>query len=178
MKNNIYKKNYISILEKANLFRFKAIESAIQIEAILSENLIDFLSNESTRESIEKHLFSDAVTFDRKLILFNSFNKRHLFKPTAENTTINNDLIYIQKLRNYMAHSVLNTTDEAIMSYNEKEISFISFTEKGKKEVTVQFYEKTDNPDKLIFSYNVLVDKYNRASDNLASIQHWLKSKE
>lgn len=178
MKSDIYKKNYNSIVEKANLFRFRAIESAIQIEAILSENLIDFLSNESTRKSIEKHLFSDAVTFDRKVILFNSFNKLHLFKPTAENTTLNNDLIYIQKLRNYMAHSVLNTTEEAVMAYNEREISFISFTEKGKKEVIVQFYEKTDNPEKLIFSYNVLVDKYNRASDNLTSIQHWLKSME
>ncbi len=173
----INNENYLEIMERAKNFRFIAIDTAITIESIISGILIKFLSTDSTKETLEKHLFSDVLTFEKKVVLFSSFNKKKLFKPTIYDKNLNNNLAYIKVLRNLMAHSVLHTDKNTINNFNKKEIKFISFTEKNNKEIIVKFYETNDEPEKLIFSHNVLVKKCNDTLDSLFAILNWLEEK-
>ena len=175
--NDINSQNYLAMMEKAKDFRFTAIDSAITIESLISAILIEFLGTESTRETLEKHLFSDVLTFEKKIVLFSSLNKRKLFEPTIENKDLNNNLAYIKLLRNLMAHSALHTDKEVINNFNNREMKFISFTEKNNKEIIVKFYEMTDEPEKLIFSYNVLVKRFNETFEALDSILKWVVNK-
>ena len=175
---NINNENYLEMVQRAKDFRFMAIDSAITIESIISTILIKFLSTDSTKETLEKHLFSDVLTFEKKVILFSSFNKKKLFEPTIYDKNLNNNLAYIKVLRNLMAHSALHTDRNVINNFNKKEIKFISFTEKNNKEIIVKFYEMSDDPEKLIFSHNVLVKKCNDTIDSLFSILNWLEKKK
>lgn len=174
---DINSQNYLAMIEKAKDFRFIAIDRAITIESIISAILIEFLSTDTTKETLEKHLFSDVLTFEKKIVLFSSFNKKKLFEPTIENKDLNNNLTYIKLLRNLMAHSLLHTDKNVINNFNHREMKFISHTEKNNKEIIVKFYEKTDEPEKLIFSYNVLVRKCNETLNALSSILEWIENK-
>lgn len=175
---DINNENYLEMIERAKDFRFIAIDSAITIESIISAILIKFLSTNSTRETLEKHLFSDVLTFEKKVVLFSSFNKKKLFEPTINDKNLNNNLAYIKLLRNLMAHSELHTDKNAINNFNQKEMKFISFTEKNNKEIIVKFYETSDEPEKLIFSHNVLVKKCNDTFNSLFAILNWLEEKK
>lgn len=62
----INSKNYLVMMERAKDFRFVSIDSAITIESMISSILIKFISTESTKETLEKHLFSDVLTFEKK----------------------------------------------------------------------------------------------------------------
>jgi hypothetical protein len=175
---NIDSEKYISLIEKAKEYRFLAIEAAIDIETIISDILINFIGNEETKDVLGKYLFSDAITFERKVILFNSLNKKKLFQNINENKTLNGDIDYIKNLRNLMAHSKLDTQKETINTSNGIDVKFISFTEKNNKEITVKFNnEMSDEPEKLIFCYNVLIKKYNDTTDALISVQKWISEK-
>lgn len=173
----ISSQNYLAMMEKAKDFRFVAIDSAITIESLISTILIEFLGTVSTKETLQKHLFSDVLTFEKKIVLFSSLNKKKLFEPTIEDKNLNNNLTYIKLLRNLMAHSVLHTDKDAINNFNQREMKFISFTEKNNKEIKVKFYEMNDEPEKLIFSHNVLVKKCNETFEALSSILEWIENK-
>lgn len=176
--NEINSENYLILVERAKDFRFIAIDSAITIESMISAILIKFISTDSTKETLEKHLFSDVLTFEKKIILFSSFNKKKLFYPTIEDKNLNSNLDYIKILRNLMAHSVLHTGENIINNFNKKEMKFISFTEKNNKEIIVKFYEPNDEPEKLIFSHNVLIKKCNETFKSLSSILEWMEEKK
>jgi hypothetical protein len=174
----INSQNYLAMMERAKDFRFMAIDSAITIESLISSILIEFLGTESTKETLQKHLFSDVLTFEKKIVLFSSLNKKKLFEPTIENKNLNNDLAYIKLLRNLMAHSALHTDKDQINNFNQREMKFISFTEKNNKEIKVKFYEMTDEPEKLIFSHNVLAKKCNATFEALGLILKWVEDKK
>ena len=175
---DINNENYLEMRERAKDFRFIAIDSAITIESLISAILIKFLSTNNTRETLEKHLFSDVLTFEKKVVLFSSFNKKKLFEPTINDKELNNNLAYIKVLRNLMAHSELHTDKDVINNFNKKELKFISFTEKSNKEIIVKFYEMSDEPEKLIFSHNVLIKKCNDTLNSLFAILNWLEEKK
>lgn len=174
----INSENYLVMMERAKDFRFVAIESAITIESMISSILIKFISTESTKETLEKHLFSDVLTFEKKIVLFSSLNKKKLFEPTIDDKNLNSNLAYIKVLRNLMAHSALHTDKNVINNFNQKEMKFISFTEKNNKEIIVKFYEMNDEPEKLIFSHSVLVKKCNETFESLSSILAWMEEKK
>ena len=79
--------NYLAMMERAKDFRFVAIDSAITIESLISTILTEFLGTVSTKETLQKHLFSDVLTFEKKIVLFSSLNKKRLFEPTIEDKT-------------------------------------------------------------------------------------------
>jgi hypothetical protein len=167
MSENINPHNYIAIQEQATQFRFRAIEAAVQFEMCISEILINLLSTEQTEEIIRKSLFSDATTFDRKVTLFNAFFKKGLFPSISKDSFIPSDLDYIKNLRNHMAHSSIKTSEEDINEHNGREVKFISFKERGDKHIIFKLYDMEDSPEKGIYSYNAMVNRYNRTSDSL-----------
>ncbi len=178
MKEELNSQNYLAIVEKAKEFRFRAIEAAVQFEMFISEILIDFLGTEDIKEILRKSLFSDATTFDRKVILFNAFFKKGLFPTIANDKFIPADLDYMKNLRNFMAHSSLKTTKEAINEHDGREIQFVSFKERGDKEITFRLYDMEDNPEERIFSYNAMTVRYNRTSNSLMNYVNEIQSKK
>lgn len=158
----------------AKQFRFDVIDSAITIEAAISQILIDTLATEKTRKSIDKYLFSDTLTFDKKITLFNSFLKDKVFDQIELSKTLSGDLVYIKNLRNLMAHSILDTSVEFMDIYNNTHVKFKSYTDKGIKDIIVMFYDKTDNAEQNIYSHHVLTQKINDSIDSLDRIQEGL----
>ena len=96
-----------------NRFRCQIIDSAVISETLISEILTELISTTKTRNPIKKHLFTNRLTFEIKIDLFNSLNKNKAFEPHMSDTSINKDLVYIRKLRNLMAHSRIDTSDES-----------------------------------------------------------------
>uniref|UniRef100_UPI00404B2D89 hypothetical protein n=1 Tax=Flavobacterium sp. TaxID=239 RepID=UPI00404B2D89 len=147
--------------------RSRSIDAAISVENIISEILIRLFGTEKTKTSIEKYLFSDSLTFDAKIKLFNSLKKNNVFDELINDKFISDDLSYLQKVRNYMAHSSQLINSEILNSYNQKEVHFVSFTEKGTKEIVFYFFNKEDNHQELNFSLNVLFLRRNRTIETL-----------
>lgn len=170
--------NFDFMERHSELIRSKAINGAVIIESMISEILINFIGTDQTREIISKNLFSDVLTFDQKIILFNSLNKKKLFKPSVENKTLNSDLVYVKALRNYMAHSILFNDDNEVRRDNKKELFFVAFTQReNDKKIQVNLYSNEYNLEKNIFSYHFLIEVFNRATDELLEILEWTKSR-
>lgn len=170
--------NYQFMEQHAELIRSKAINGAVILESIISEILTNFIGTSETKEILSKNLFSDVLTFDQKINLFNSLNKAKIFEPIVENKTINSDLVYVKAFRNYMAHSILLNGEEEVRRLDKKEIYFIAFTQREKnKKIQVNLYSKDYNLEKNIFSYNFLVEIFNRTTNDLISVLNWIKNK-
>lgn len=165
-----YKQPIERITEAAKKIRFDIIDSAISIETSISQILIDTLATEKTRKSIDKYLFSETLTFDNKVTLFNSFVKDKVFDKEKINKTLGGDLEYIKKLRNLMAHSMLDTSVEFMDIYNDTYIRFKSFTQKGIIDITVNFHDTTENINENTYSHKVLIEKINKSIDTLDRI--------
>ena len=169
--------NFEFMERHAELIRSKAINGAVIVESIVSEILTNFIGTEETEQILSKNLFSDVLTFDQKINLFNSLNKAKVFEPIANNKTINSDLVYIKTFRNYMAHSMLLNGLEEVRREDKKELYFVAFTQREKnKRIQVNLYSKDSDLNKNIFSYNFLVEIFNRTPDDLISVVNWLKS--
>ena len=169
--------NFEFMERHAELIRSKAINGAVIVESIVSEILTNFIGTEETKQILSKNLFSDVLTFDQKINLFNSLNKAKVFEPIANNKTINSDLVYIKTFRNYMAHSMLLNGLEEVRREDKKELYFVAFTQREKnKRIQVNLYSKDSDLNKNIFSYNFLVEIFNRTPDDLISVVNWLKS--
>lgn len=176
--DNINNDNFDLIEKDVKEFRYVVIENAILIESMISTILTNFLGNELTKKVLHKHLFSDAITFEKKVILFSALNNEKVFAPTIGNKELNRDLDYIKKLRNLMAHSQTDISSEIINKLYKNELKFFSYTQKGEIEIVVKFnFDTSDEPQNNIYSYNVLIDKINKSTDALLQIINWLSSK-
>jgi hypothetical protein len=164
------KKNLIDIEKYAEMVRFRSIESAIIVERLISNILVEFIGNEKTKKSLEKHLFYDTLTFDQKINLFNSLNKAKFFYNNY-NKELNSDLVKMKVIRNYMAHSMIYTDNEFLERYNGREIQFKSYTSREMiSNITFKIYENEDDVDNLIFSLNAVILRFNRVYDWLNKI--------
>jgi hypothetical protein len=170
-----YNKIYTSITEFSEQLRARIIDRIILIEALVSENLVDLTSTDITRPSIAKHLFSDATTLETKVNLFTSLNKAGAFKLKSPNKTLNADLKYLQKLRNYLAHSLLDTTNEFMEIYDFTYIRYRSITTKGDQYVYIYYKDKEENFEDRIYNSMLIVERINRTTDSLMEIQENLK---
>jgi hypothetical protein len=165
-----------------NQFRCQIIDSAVISETLISEILTELISTPKTRSPIKKHLFSNRLTFEIKIDLFNSLNKSKAFEPHMTDKSINKDLVYLRKIRNLMAHSRIDTADEAKTLFKQEKIRFFSITSDGLKPVIINFKGNTDDHEKLIFSQEVFIPKMMAINTRLASllecIQNWNNSTE
>lgn len=107
------------------------IDRTISIEAAISQILIDLLSNDKTRDSIDKYLFSDTLTFDSKIKLFNSLFKAKAFTYEGDGRKIGESLDIIRNVRNLIAHSMLNTSIEFLEKTDLKTVEYFSYRERG-----------------------------------------------
>lgn len=156
------KKNLIEVEKFSEMIRFRSIESAIIVERLISDILIKFLSNEKTKESLEKHLFYDTLSFDQKINLFNSLNKAKAFDNTF-NKELNADLVKMKIIRNYMAHSMIYTDNEFLERYNGREIEYKSYTSRNMvSNIIFRIYDHEDDVENLIFSYNAVINRFKR----------------
>lgn len=177
MDQEINSENYSKIIEIATEFRFRAIEASINLETFISEVLIEYLGDEDTKEILRKHLFSDATTFDRKVSIFCALHKKKLFSAIKEDSFIGEDLDVIKYLRNFMAHANLDTRKESINNFDNESVKFVSFKERGVREITLKLYSKEDSMKDNLFSYNALMLRYNRTSASLQKLAKYLYSK-
>lgn len=172
-----YDKIYTNITQMSEQYRSKIIERTIIIEAFISEILTDITSNSKTKKSIEKHLFSDATTLETKINLFNSMNKAGAFNIKTPNPDLNNDLKYLQKLRNFLSHSLLDTSKEFMDIYDYSFIRYQSFTTKGVLNIDIYYENQKENVEKRIYNSMEIVKRVNRTEKTLGEIQENLKNK-
>ncbi|GET25765.1 hypothetical protein [Prolixibacter sp. NT017] len=165
------------LYDLGNRFRYQIIDSAVTIELLISEILTELISNDKTRDPIQRYLFADKTTFELKIDFFNALNKNKAFEPCLKDTSINKDLIYLIKIRNLMAHSRIDTSDEARILFKEEQIRFYSRTHKGIKEVFIKIRGNTDNHEKLIFSQEVFVPTIEKIKTRLLSLLAYLQSR-
>ena len=167
--------NYQFMEQHEELVRSKAINGAVILESMLSEILTNFIGTTETKDILSKNLFSDVLTFDQKINLFNSLNKAKVFEPIVGNKIINSDLVYVKTFRNYMAHSILLNNEEEVRRPDKKELYFIAFTQREKnKKIQVNLYNQEYNLEKNVFSYNYLVEIFNRTTKDFLSVLSWL----
>lgn len=166
-----HKIKLVEIDKFSTMARFNSIEKAIVIERMISNILVNYLGNEQSKRSLEKYLFYDTLTFDQKINLFNSLNKAKVFNATKNNELLNSDLVKLKTIRNYMAHSMVYNDIDFLNKYDGKEIKFKSYTSKNMvSDITFRIYDKEDNVEKLIFSYNAHVARIQRIVDSLDDI--------
>ena len=156
---SVNKAKHKQLLEDVKNLRSTVVEFAITIESIISEILIDFLGNDSTKSIFEKHLFSDVLAFDKKISLFNALYKDLLPKEES-NINIPETLNYIKMLRNYMAHCSIHAPEGFIDNYEGEMIEFGSFTQK-EEHVVIKVYksEVVEDMKKKIYSSEMFYSK-------------------
>lgn len=161
------------LLNDVKELRFKVIEFAITIESIISEILIDFIGTEKTKNILEKHLFSDVITFEKKICLFNALNKKDLIPKTVKVNEISGSLDYIKNLRNFMAHCSIHAPDGFIDKYSGEFLEFTSFTQKD-EQVIVKVYKGkvTENVKNKIYSSESFYEKCKLVVEGLVDIHN------
>jgi hypothetical protein len=170
------KAKYNQLLEDVRILRSTVIEYAITIEQIISEILIDYIGNNLTKNILEKHLFSDALNFDQKITLFNALNKDLLPKVKSE-LKVGNKLLYIKKLRNFMAHCSIHAPNNFIDNYDGQLIEFGSFTQK-EEHVIVKVYIGKIAEDEKLKTYNseLFYETCKSVIDHLLEIHKQIKN--
>lgn len=135
------------------------IDLTITIESVISEILLDTLSTKKTRGSIERHLLSNVLTFDQRINLFNSFVKHGAFDPIKIDNSLSSNISYIRKIRNLMAHSMLDTSIDFIDIFDGKSIRFKSFTSEGTKDTTIRLGKGNDKVKSGLYFEKSILDK-------------------
>lgn len=143
------------------------IDRTISIEAAISEVLINLLSNEKTKNSIDKYLFSDTLTFDNKIKLFNSLFKANAFTFEGDGCKIGESLEIIRKVRNLMAHSILNTSLEFIEKTDFKIIEYLSYRDSGTSTIKILMGVDKYNEKELEFGELLIIERINYLIDIL-----------
>jgi hypothetical protein len=160
--DNMENDNYSKMHSLSENVRGRIINMATFIEIMLSKFITYYFSKEEHRESFRQYFMSDSMTFEKKKSIFSSLNKKKLLEEFNPYENINDDLQYLQNIRNLIAHSVLLTTDESISSFDNSNLKFVSFTFKdGSKEICYNLIEESEDPKKLIFSDKGLTDRVN-----------------
>jgi hypothetical protein len=161
------------LLNDVKELRYKVIEFAITIENIISEILIDFIGTEKTKNILEKHLFSDVITFEKKICLFNALNKKNLIPKTKKVNEISSSIGYIKNLRNFMAHCSIHAPDGFIDNYRGEFLEFTSFTQKD-EQVIVKVYKKkvAENEKDKIYSSESFYEKCKLVIEGLVDIHN------
>jgi|GEM_PF-2634526 len=170
--------NHLAITKYSRHLRGKFLERMILIEHLISESLIELTSSDKTEESIRKHLFSSTITLEIKINLFCSLNKANAFDCDDIHKTLNSDLKELQKLRNLLAHSVLDTTFEFLENYNGTFIRYQSHTNKGIQLIDIYYKDKEENIQKNIFNSTLIRRKVIDCENSLVNIQSNLLSKK
>ncbi|MFV8441857.1 hypothetical protein [Flavobacterium sp. LB2P44] len=136
---SVSKEKYSELMNDVKILRSTVVEFAITIEQIISEILIDYIGTQSTKNILEKHLFSDVLDFDKKISLFNALNKNSLLPKVEDGYKVADKLLYIKMLRNYMAHCSIHNSVDFIDNYNRECIEFGSFTQRD-EHVIIKVY--------------------------------------
>jgi hypothetical protein len=155
---------YIKCIEIERLainIRAIIIDITITIESVISEILLDTLSTQKTRDSIERHLLSNVLSFDQRITLFSSFVKHGAFDPITIDNNLSANLSYIRKIRNLMAHSMLDTSIDFIETFDGESICFKSFTAEGTKNTVIRLGKGHDKVKSgLYFEQSILGKLY------------------
>ncbi|WP_163712669.1 hypothetical protein [Mangrovibacterium lignilyticum] len=165
--NHLLSEKLIKLETISSNIRSSIIDRTITIEAIISELLINLLSTEKTRQSIDKYLFSDTLTFDQKIKLFNSLRKANIFDFHGNGKDIGKNLDFIKNLRNTMAHSMLNSSDEFLEKTDLKTIEYVSFTDKGTITVRIIIESDVENQNDKEYGENLIAIRINYLIDIL-----------
>ncbi|MEJ5996100.1 hypothetical protein WG904_16850 [Pedobacter sp. Du54] len=111
-------------------------------QTIMLERLIDeYLSNhfcktqKSVVEIMDLIFGNKLITFESKHQVFREILNRHNKDFQSANKTIHKDIDEIIRIRNIMAHYLLDTEWDVVEGFSINEISFIKFDKKRKKEV-------------------------------------------
>ena len=71
--------NLTKLENAANDYRTRVISTAISVELMISQILINFFGfTKDVKDSVNTYLFSDTLTFEKKISLFNSLHKKNL----------------------------------------------------------------------------------------------------
>jgi len=110
-------------------------------QTIMAERLIDeYLSNhfcntqEDVVEIMDLVFGSKSITFESKHQIFKEILKRYNKDFQSSNKTIHKDIDEMIRIRNIMAHYLLDTTYDVVEGFSGNEISFIKFAKIRVKE--------------------------------------------
>lgn len=175
MKKNKKDTFYREKQKLANKYRVEVLNIAVNAEFLISQILINFFgTREEVKSSVRKYLFSDTLTFEKKINLFNSLHKKEVFIDSTKE--VRSDLMYLKKLRNYMAHSELAFNFKEYEKESDQNfLTFISFNErKGEEIIRVNLEGVEEDPDRNIFSRYILYKKQNNLRKKLGVIYNSL----
>lgn len=170
MEPQVYKK-LVKIERLSTNIRALIIDRTITIESIISELLINLLSTDKTRHSIDKYLFSNALEFEKKIKLFNSLRKAEVFEFDGDDRDIGKNLDFIIKLRNIIAHSMLNTSEEFLAQTDFRNIVYVSFTDKGTITLKIVLNSNLDKDKANEYGENLIVSRINYLIDILITFR-------
>lgn len=122
-----------SIIEKSNYIRGEFLNLCIILERRIDTFLITYFSPVQFKQDEIMELLVDRIGLENKrtslLAILNKSNTDVDFKKKYK--TLNSDLLYLIKHRNYFAHYSVSTSDEAIKRF-PKEIGLIHFRDNVK----------------------------------------------
>jgi|GEM_PF-5803259 len=154
-------------------YRSEVITLSVFVEMQISQILTElFGTNDKIKYSVKTYLFSDTLTFEKKINLFNSLHKGKVF--LNDEKTMRSDLKYLIKIRNFMAHSQLAFNNlEDLDNYDMSYLQFVSFTERnGEVDIRINISDKDENPDKNVFSIHGFTKRRENLRKNLDAIYH------
>lgn len=156
--------------KKSNKFRSEILNIAINTEFLISKILINFLGEtKEVKETLEKYLFSDTLTFEKKNNLFNSLHKKELFINTTD--SVRSDLDYFKKIRNYMAHSKVAIDYRDVNNLDRNNLLFLSYTERnGEVEIRINIDNDKEDLKNNIYSNLELLKRKNNLNKILGEI--------
>lgn len=152
-------------------YRSEVITLSVFVEMQISQILTElFGTNDQIKYSVQTYLFSDTLTFEKKINLFNSLHKGKVFVNSDK--SMRSDLKYLIKIRNFMAHSQLAFNDlEDLDHYDLSYLQFVSFTERnGEVDIRINISNKEENPDKNVFSIHGFSERRKNLRKNLGAI--------
>lgn len=164
--------NYANKLKQwSDNYRSEIITLSVFVEMQISQILTElFGTNDKIKYSVKTYLFSDTLTFEKKINLFNSLHKGNVFVNSDKSTR--SDLKYLIKIRNFMAHSQLAFNDlDDLDHYDLSYLQFVSFTERnGEVDIRINTGNKEENPDKNVFSIHGFIERRENLRKNLDEI--------
>lgn len=166
--NKVFNSNYISMVDISEIVRGRIIDATITIENLISNVLKDFFAKPERAEIFDKYIMSDMLTFDQKKLILSSLIKYDEIKLENIYSEFSNDLQIMQDLRNIIAHTILMTTQNEIMSFNGSQLKYLSFSRKNwEKQITILLKsenKENENIKNSIYSFSAFIDRAEKIS--------------
>lgn len=156
---------------QSEVVRGRILDIGITVENYISITLSDFFAKEDRQGLFDMYIMSDSLDFEKKKQILASLIKENLLELEGQYDSLSHDIQIIQDIRNLLAHTTLNTTKDAITSFDGSRLSYISFgRRKWQKEVVILL--NSDDKDKedlknQIFSFSAIIDRANRLQNVL-----------